>query len=397
MGKGLNDKESKYIKYKPNLGFVPKILSKINPDDIYVLPPALEAITDILPSSILQELNDLIQDIAVLGERMAKCLQDDVAVGIPFKVYQAAKTSAEPDYEVISLYENHHATNLKGSIQAETYPILLEMGTELTQYKDFFNKQFYDGKADYEHLDVNADKEKAEIEKIVGDDINGKLSPTVYNKMEVNAQLSRYALNRVENAKKYVKDLNEVLCYTTNQYYNGYVRDVVTTLGNAPTETLKDFNSMNEIKFKQSVEMSEQDSIRAARLNTKELKQGMNEVVQTIANMKTNGSDNLLTWIKTLDSNFDQSPVTMIMTDALDRIEFVQEAYDEALLELFKHNRLDQMLKDDQIGTMLEKKKSRQLHTLISEIVLEKENGTFDVDKFLAEKKLELPGTLCTK
>ena len=394
---GINSEDRGILTYRPGLGYKPKILTKVESTSSYEMPPALQAITNVLPSSILDEITGLLGDIDVLAKRMEMCLQDDVADGISFKDYQKEKKSAEPNYDTINKYENYHKSDINGSTQGEVYPMLLDLSDELAGYRDFLNKQFYNGNANYDYIDTIRDKEKAQIEKHVENDINGELGNSDFNKLQVQAQISNYAMTRVDNAKIFIKDLNKVLCSTTNAYYNGNVKSVVKQYATASTSVLGDLNGMNKVRFNETVVKAQQDSRRDSKLNTPEIKQGMNDIAKKIADMKTSGADNVLNWIKNINTEHDTSPVTKIVADALDRIEFVNSEYNKVVTELYKHNELDAMLKQDQIGTLLDKKQARQVFNLISDIITEKDNNTFDLDKFIADKKLEHPGTLCTK
>lgn len=397
MRQEINEQDRDIINYKPNLGFKPKILTMVEPTSSYTLPPAIQALTDVLPSSILDEIGGLLGDIDVLAKRMEMCLQDDVANGISFKDYQKEKKSANPNNDIINSYENYHKSDINGSTQGEVYPILLDMNKELSDYRDFLNNQFYNGNANYDYIDTVKEKEKAQIEKHIENDIGGTLSNSDFNKLQVQAQISNYAMERVNNAKNFIKDINKVLCSTANTYYNGSVKSVVQQFASADTSVLGDLNSMNKVRFNETVVKSQQDNRRDSKLNTPEIKQGMNEVVQKIATIKTSGIDNVVNWIKDIDTDYDQSPLTKVVSDALDRVEFVNSEYNKAVTELYKHNELDSMCKKDQINSLLEKKQARQIYNLISDIITEKDNNTFDLDKFIADKKLEHPGTLCTK
>lgn len=393
----MNNFEREYINYRPQLGFTPKILSKVSPTTAYQLPPAIDKLTEVLPSSILDEVGKLIDDISILQKRLENCMKDTIVEGISFEEYKKEKRGANPDFDVIDKFEIHQKEKIHGTTQGEVYPMLIELEDELTEYRDFLNKQFYNGNANYEHLETVREKEKNKIEKSIEKDTLGQLNEYEYKKMEVDVQLSRYALNRIENNKKFVKGLNKVLCSSVQTYYNGHIRDIVREFSNAPINVLEQLNGMNKISFKGAVIKSRQDSRRDSKLNTKEIKKSINTTMNQIAMIKTENSNNVLSWIDSMDTDFDQSPTTMIIEDALDKIEFVEKEYDKSIKELYKHNELDRVLKEDQLSTLLEKKQSRQIFNLISDIVKEKKNNTFEIDKFISDRKLEHPGTLCTR
>lgn len=393
----INDKERERLKYRPQIGYKPKILSVVNPQSIYEIPPIIQRLTEVLASDLLDELTGLLGDINVLQRRMEQCLQDTECGGTTFKEYKKEKRSANPNYDKITAYENYNASNLKGKIQAEVYPILIDMEDELTEYRDFINQQFFEGQANYEHTDTVRQKEKNKIDKTIELDMQGKLDVKIQKNLSVQAQMTKYAQNRIENSKNFVKDLNGVLCYSTNTYYNGSIREVVGQYASADVKVLDNLNSINKVKFNKTVVDSEKDKRRNTKLNSKEIKKGMNTVMQTIANAKTNNSDTILEWAKTVDTDFDSSPLTQVVADILDKVEFINSEYDKSILELYKHNKVDEMVKADQIQTLIDKKATRQVTNLISDIINEKNNGTFELDKFLLDRKLENPGTLCTQ
>ena len=394
---GINDKEREQLNYRPSIGYKPKVLSIVDPKAIYEVSPIISRLTDILGSDLLDELTGLLGDINVLQKRMEQCLQDTDGNGVSFKEYKKEKRSANPDYDKIVAYESYHATNLNGRIQAEVYPILLDMEDELTEYRDFINKQLFNSQADYEYTDTVRQKEKNTIDKLIESDMQGTLDKSTTRKLGVQAQITKYHQNRIENAKKFTKDLNGVLCYSQNVYYNGNVRRVVEQYATADVQVLDSLNSINKVKFNKTVVDSEKDKRRNAKLNSKESKHGMNTLIQTIADAKTTNNDVILEWAKTIDTDFDSSPLTQIVADVLDKVEFVNAEYDKSIMEMYKHNKVDEMVKADQIQTLTNKKATRQVTNLISDIITEKNSGTFNLDKFLLDRKLENPGTLCTQ
>lgn len=394
---GINDKEREQLNYRPSIGYRPKILSIIDPKAMYEMPPIISRLTEVLGSDLLDDLTGLLGDINVLQKRMEQCLQDTDGNGVSFKEYKKEKRSANPDYDKIVAYESYHSTNLNGRTQAEVYPILIDMENELTEYREFINKQLFDGQADYEHTDTIRQKEKNKIDKFIESDIQGKLDKSTTRKLGVQAQITKYHQNRVENAKKFTKELNGVLCYSPNVYYNGNVRRVIEQYATADVQILDSLNSINKVKFNKTVVDSEKDKRRNIKLNSKESKQGMNTLMQNIANAKTINNDVILEWAKTIDTDFDSSPLTQIVADILDKVEFVNAEYDKSIMEMYKHNKVDEMVKADQIQTLTNKKATRQVTNLISDIVTEKNSGTFNLDKFLLDRKLENPGTLCTQ
>ena len=130
--------------------------------------------------------------------------------------------------------------------------------------------------------------------------------------------------------------------------------------------------------------------------NTKEMKTGMNDVMNNIKQLR-NDSEKLIAWVKTVDTKYDKTITTIVVEDTIDIIDNIKYEYETCILELFKHNKLDATLKEDLAKTLLAKKQARQIYALISEIIKEKENNTFEVEKFVADRKLEVPGTVCSR
>lgn len=385
MINGINDFEREVLEYKPSLGFIPKILSTVTKAGEYVMPPALEQLTKVLPSDTLQEINNLLNDISDVMDDIDDKLDGAVVNGVSFDEYKKEKASARPDFEKICNFENYHEQDVNGTTEGEVYPILKDLEDEMKDYRDFLNNQFFNGTANYEHLDVVKNDEIEEIEEAIEKDMNNDLDDKTYEALEVKSLLSNYAHSRIQNSSNFVKKIKDVLCSDINTYYNDNIEEVVGTFGNMPTTVLDSLNGINLIQFNKKVKETVQDKRRFLRLNTKEMKDDINKIVDKITKLKTNNCNKLLDYVSNMDTNYDESPNTIIVRQILDNIEFIHSEYNRILKELYKYNHLDSVVKNDQVETLFSKKRDRENYKLIHKISDQKKNNNFRLSNFVGD------------
>lgn len=386
-----------YLKYRPEFGYYPRILSKPMKDQSYIVTPVLDRATEVLPSSIIGEIGDLLDNLDTMQAKLENCMRNSSVGDVSFREYKAELDSPRPNYDKVRKFENFHREDINGSMQGEIYPMVREMKGEMTDFRDYLNKKFYNGKADYDNINTSIDRDTRQIDDYYDKDIEAELSEKDIRELTVQSQLCKITIDRVINSRDYVTELNKTLCFNLYSEYGDGIRNIVDTISKADNDILEDLLVLNEGNYRKTLHVATGDKRASDRLNNKDIRKGITEMVFKAGDMYSAKSGNVLDWVRTVDTDFDQSALTPLVADTLDVLEMISEESKATLIEGAKHNVLDKMQKEDSVGSLLNKKKSRQTCNLISEIVREKNNGTFDLDKFLLSNKLETPGNMCTQ
>lgn len=393
----MDNKERLFIKYRPDIKYVPKILSIVNPDEIYEPSPIVNRLLDTIPSGIIGSLLDLKDDLDVLSQRLDKCLEGYNQGGMSFKDYASNLKDSNGDKELVMQFELKNGTSEDGSIQAEVYPLILDATQECDNLVALLNDQIYGGTADTNRLQKHEAEDKAFIDTIIAKEMNGELLEKDYNLLETRGALLEISSRSVKNSKNFIKDVNELLYTTINTYYNNSVVDIVSKFGEADSNVLEAIKDANRISFKKSVINVNNDLTRHRRLNKSGMKDGACRMFVNISKLRDFGSNDITKWVESIDTEYDSNPYTQIVADALDDVEFIHQEYTNAMGECFKQLKLDELVKSDLASTLLQKKYARQKLKLISDIITEKSNGPFDGETFCTKYKLTTPGTLCSK
>lgn len=393
----MDNKERLFIKYRPDIKYVPKILSIVNPDEIYEPSPIVNRLLDTIPSGIIGSLLDLKDDIDILSQRLDKCLEGYNQDGIKFKDYALNLKDNQGDKELVMAFESKNSAAEDGSIQAEIYPLLIDTMKECDNFVALLNEHIYKGKVDTNHLQKHEAEDKAFIDSVIEKEINGQLLEKDYNLLETRGALLEISSRSVKNSKNFIKDVNELLYSTINTYYNDSVVDIVSKFGEADSNVLEALKDANRISFKKSVIDVNNDLTRHRRLNKSGMKDGASRMFINISKLRDFGSNDITKWVEGIDTDYDSNPYTQIVADALDNVEFIHQEYTNAMGECFKQLKLDELVKDDLTSTLQQKKYARQKLKLISDIITEKTNGPFDGEVFCEKYKLTTPGTLCSK
>lgn len=393
----MDIKERSFIKYRPNISYVPKILSIVNPSELYTPSPIVSRLLETTPSGMISNLLDLKDELDVLSQRLEKCLEGYMQDGISFRDYASNLKDNNGDKELVMQFESKNSTSESGSSQAEVYPLLIGSMQECDNLIKILNEQIYNNTANLNNLKASEDKDKAYLDAVVEKEMNGKLSDKEYNQIETRGILLEISSRSLKNSKNFIKDVNELLCSTINTYYNGSVADIVSKFGEADSNVLEALKDANRISFKKSVMDVNNDLTRHRRLNKNGMKDGAIRMLTNISKLRDYGSNDITNWIKTIDTEYDSNQYTQIVEDALDGVEFIHQQYTGAMGECFKQLKLDELVKSDLASTLQQKKYARQKLKLISDIITEKSNGIFDSQSFCTKHKLTTSGTLCSK
>jgi hypothetical protein len=361
----------------------------------YTPSKCIEGLTNVLPSSILNEINSLLEILSVLQKRLELCLSNQKAGGVSFTQYKNELSSPRPDYRLINKWEHHQRSSLSGTIQGEVYRYVIDMQQEFEGFHDSLNKFIYKSKASLP-IDKKVDEDKLFVDNMAQKDMRGALEPLDIDIIKVKTQVNHCALRQVLNAQEYVRGLTGLCTYTLNDKYNGNIEPVVRGFADTSLDNLKSFNPLNKIGFNKKAAKSENDRLHAENMLSAPIKAGMNEMMFNISDAVVNARQPLLSWAGSLDSDDDNGPMTPLIEEVIGQLEFLDTEHSYIIESMFGMNRLDAISKQDHLQTMREKKSSRMLVNLVDDMIQERERGVFDINKFISKHKILEPGNMCT-
>lgn len=393
---GINNKERDYIKYNPSLTYSKKILSFVSEDTSYTPSDTIVNLLDKKPSGLLGDIQSELDINKMLQERLTKCLQDTNINGTTVAEYMQQAKRKDGDKELVRKFDKDNALAINGTSQAECLPLLLEMEEELLFLQERINQHFYNNEINLDHLEYAEEKDELKMNTLIDKDKQGTFTRLDRDNLAIDNLLLEVVYRRTNNCKNMSKQMNELLCTTVNTYYNGNVEDIVHKYGEADVKTLEHINEVNKISFRQTTALSEEDKLRNKKLNAPTIKADIQDMFSRICELKQR-SNAILDFALSIDTDYDQNAYTQIVSDAFDQVEFINESFDQAALELFKQIKLDEIVKNDIVDTMKAKREARQKIALISDIIKEKQSGTFNATEFVNSRGLRHQGTLCSK
>lgn len=388
--------ERDYLKYRPIYGYKSLLISKPVKTNTQLYKPSkcVENVSNILPSKILNEIDGVLININLLQQRLEKCLEDEELKGIKFTQYKNEFKKNKPDYTLINTYEHTARTTLEGNIQTEFYSQLKDISLEMTNYKNDYEMYMYKSKSIENKKRL--DEDKAFIDNITNKDISNSLTAKDINNLNTKSQINYCALQSILNTQTHIKNMSNICYSNLNNKFNGEIRKVISNLNTLNTNTLINLKQINTMQFNNAVQLSENDILHNNRLNSNNIKSGILKTLYKVADMKCEAVD-LVEFSKSINTNNDNDIITDLVDSTIVSINYINDKYDKAVNIAFNQNRLDMIIKTDMYNSLSNKKELRQYINMLSNMITEKVNNTFDIDEFIKKYKLEDKGTLCTK
>ena len=249
----MKNSEVQLVKYRPNLKYTSPILTNVNPDVEFSPSPTLERLMNKTPSGILGELDNTIEEMEVILERLKRC-ETEKDVNEYIKAIQSNGTKAKD-------IEKANAFDITGTTQFECIPLLLDSIEECRKIKYMIKSSIYKDSTNsslkyYEHRD------QTYIDFITKKELNKTMTMSELTTAESIAVMVDCASKMLSNTKSFVKGLISVLNNTLNEVYNGNIANIVQTYGSASLSVLTSLNDINKIQFKKACIECENDKIR---------------------------------------------------------------------------------------------------------------------------------------
>lgn len=368
------------IEYRPPKSYYPIILKQHTE---YTPSNNIFRAISLIPSGLLGEIEDNIQDAKMLANRIASC----------FDSKEYLKAREEDKLKARDLLQQN--SKIEGNIQLETLPHVLNTIDNYEILEKILSTIIY---KDNKNKDI---KELEEIDKKYLDDLIDKQINNKMTDRDINILQTRVieieGINRLNNNNKtFIKNLHYMLCSTLNQGYNGNIKGIIKEYSEAENSVLKVLKQTKTVDFNKKSMILSQDEIRAERLNQSEMTVGLVKTFSAISELRDNNLIN--EWLSKKDTNSDQDYIiTKIMEESLSDVEFLKEEYNKAKVEFYKQIKLDELVKKDIVSSLEVKNEARKKYNLIKEILEEKESNSFTLESFISKRGLELEGTICSR
>lgn len=395
--------EREFLENKPNFEWVVRLQTKISEIDKevlnqYKLPNEIENLLDNLPCDVIDMTTELLSNIDNATSGLENCLTNQVTPGgVNFSDYQSAVE--EKNFPVIDDYENHNCSSLNGKIQAEIYSTLKDIKTEFQDFRDFLNEYLLDDQARYDNMSVIRKKELEVIDQIIVEDIKNPGTPDLTS-LGFKALIAKAAKDRTQNALQFTNNAIIVSSLTSKETFGGEPTDLVKELVNIPQNILQEFKVICEINFAKQVDISNEIRRRITRLGSPDLKQMVNIEAVKIGKLKSQTSASIINWAGQNDIDEASSPMSVFLEGLIEVLEDIDEAYSNQILDLYKHNELDRLQKEDYILALKEKKKARQMYNITKEILdkfdFDDSNRERQIKRFIQNQGLNRPVNICS-
>lgn len=355
----MNQNERQYIEYRPRFGLVVNIRAMLeaagqDPEAVYEAPVEIMEATQNLASDVIENGQATIRDLDDLLDAIEKALSDELGSGVSIQDLKANLG----DPELRRQWDEYHANNLDGSLAGELYPLLMDAKDNLNAAMDFLNKELFGGIADLEDVDEVRNREAKEVEAIIRQDIKGEQTQSLAP-LKSKTEIVQALTGSVTAVQNFVNGAKDTLSRTVNDMFAGQVESVIYQLAGAPASAISGVQALSEVNFNRQAFQGNSVKDGIERLSGGDVQEQLLEELSRLREMKLN-MESALSWMDSIDTNLDSSPVTYLISDNIRAVQDILEAYDDVLADVHKKNLLQDMQYTQLLGALGDKEVARQ-------------------------------------
>jgi len=386
----LKAAERTTLEYRPVLGHRPAVsyLAKSLSED----PKATELVDcmSIKATDLLGTCLDTKTAAEKIVSGLEACL-NDVAGPVSLKDYLLARESG--NREVTDQFEDYHRNDIGGSLQAEVYPVLLDLLGDIDECASHAQNAFFGGPVDTSKLEQLGEEEGKRYDKLAGQAAAGgeldKLS------LSYEAKLKYQLKDKIEGIQGFLTQIVNVMTTAPKDTLKD-VRNVVTDLARAPGE-LGNIKTLNSVNWRREATLGQKTHNRAKNFDSSGMAKMLNVSVLRLKETRLEKVRPLVNWIKGLDP---KSPTNILAGQIVSGMEDVDEAVDSTVLDMAKLNKSDAQTREDLVTSLKKKKTVRQIHQIVDGMQkyfnFENADLNKEVERFIANTGLDKDGDLCS-
>lgn len=421
----MNSAERRHIEYRPKLTLsrrlqyvVQEAELPVSQEGTYQMPPELADAVAIQASDLIEKALDVINQ----GRQLQKELESALAsLPGPISVADYRRAQAEGDPEPVAAFEAFHAEDMEGSTEGELLPLVDEIVAEMEDLLRELETTFFPEGIDLENLDDLKEEETRELEALVRQDIKDP-SATDRHALETRALLLHAAAEQIDNCQKMLDAGRDLLQHSLADQFlpagysawagdeessgeeeeggaeagtpssrtssgpssasssrsstgksrsaqvTAYLISAVRDIANAPAGARAGLAKLNEVGFKQKAAASRAHRLRRKTMNPQEIRRSLWAKIRELEELRTEVFVPTLQWMKDVDLQWGTNPLTDTIVSGIEIMERAERERQDAILDLYKLNRLDQLQREDLVANMLSKRNSRLLNRLMGAI-----------------------------
>lgn len=396
----MKPQEREHLNYRPILGYKPDIgwlVKQVSTEELEKYQPSSE-ITDansIMASDLLAAVGDTIKDNELLLTKLEDCLRQDNSGPMSFDNYLMAKEAG--DYNKASQYEEYHHTSVDGQIQAEMYLALLDLQEDLESCTEHVKNTFFAGSGDSK--DRLQEKEKASLGARIVQDIKDP-GQTDKLALAVEAKLKYLAKERIENAQDFMNKAQGLLSTTTNDQFGGDIKKGIEKLAQAPAGGLAVIKDLAETKVVKLAFQGRAIKNRLSNVGNSTMRKEQSRCINKLKETRLGQVKMITPWFRELTLNDEAGTCNAIMDCVVDSISDIDSGLEQAIFEAMQTNQLDKMNRDDLVDNLTQKKATRQVYKLASDMQKhfdsQDPDRTRQIKRFVDNFNLDKPGNECT-
>lgn len=360
----MNQNERQYIEYRPRFGLTVNIRAMLeaagqDPEAVYEAPVEIMEATQNLASDVFENGQATIRDLDDLLGAIENALSDELGSGVSIQDLKA--NLDDPDLR--RQWDEHHANNLDGSLAGELYPLLMDAKDNLNAVMDFLNKEIFGGVADLEDIEEIRSREAKEVEALIRKDIKGEQTQSLAP-LKSKTEIVQALTGSVTAVQNFVAGAKDKLSRTVNDMFGGQVESVIYQLASAPANAMAGVQALSEVNFNRQAFQGNAVKDAIERLSGGAVQEQLLDELSRLRAMKLD-SESALNWMDSIETNFDSSPVTYLISDNIRAVQDILEAYDDVLADVHKKNMLQEMQYTELLGVLGGKEVARQTNRTV--------------------------------
>lgn len=325
------------------------------------LPSELIDASTILASQLLAAADWLCDFIDESLEEIRSCLKGKKFDGISIEDYDQALQSG--DYDTVYRFEEFNCADLSGSSGAEIYALLKDIKSRTEWLRDFIQNTIASPFSAGDNVQRLAEKEEEYYSNLAYMEYT---NPGSVNKLSLayEAQLKYQLAKRLLAFADVVEQGVRTFNLTINESCGGDAGQVAEGFASGSAEAVESIITTLGIAFGELADKGLALMARDARISREESCKRLQQSAVSLLELNNKAVASVASFINSIDTDDIDSPGRRIAECLMDGLESISSGLDTTILDLYKMQKMEEMLLQERLNNILKRKRIRQFISL---------------------------------
>jgi hypothetical protein len=358
--------ENDYIRYSPRFDIKRALEYRVQVEkgravDQVELPSELVDASAVLASDLLAMADWLCDLIDEGTAEIRSCLKGKMFDGLSVEDYDRAVESG--DYETVYRFEEFNCADLSGSSGAEIYALLKDIKRRTEWLREFVQKNIapaFDTSGNTQRL---AEKEEEHYSNLAYMEYT---NPGSIDRLSLayEAQLKFQITKRMLAFADAVEQGMEVFRLTIDDSCGGDAGHVAAGFASGGADAVQHIITTLGVAFGELADKGLAIMAREARIDSVESCKRLQQSAMALFELRSKAVSSAAGFLNAIDANDLESPGRFIAECLLDGLESISVGLDTTILDLYKMQKMEELLLQERLDNILQRKRIRQFVTL---------------------------------